>query len=678
MSDNKNRFLKALFLQEEFQGDKNINTLRFYLALVLLILALVKANVFHGFVISPSLIVTLIAISVALGYTGILFFLYRKSLYHPVIKFISMTIDITLVVGSIYAYKLDTVAEYATIFFLARLAVIYIFIFLSILRYNFTLSLYAGALAGLEYLLFVILGNDFLGKTFMFVGKDGALHYSSFLSSEMNLRIVYFILSGLTAAFIANNVKKLVVKSLKQQQEKNALETKTKVQEAVTSEYQKLTDNITDALIMIDENFTIGSQFSKKAVELFETNTIADMNFVDLIYPDETQIEAKKELSHFLSVLWKNKVTEMDMLMDINPLNKLTLDIQGKRKIIKASFGKIYEDDKLVNILITIQDVTELEMAAQQLAKEKEKHQVELENISAILKMGTDSLADFLNEAYEALSVAKDNLNDLTEDNINKIFRFMHSLKGVAHTIGFYDIAKKAHALEDLFAAIRDKGEADLNEIRSVQKNLENLTILIDDIVVLKNRFSSFRGSSSKTDYRSSLKAELEKMAFDLTEQFEKPSEISINIDIDDEQILKNVKNSLIHLLRNSIDHGIEDKFERLSVSKSEKAKLILEAYKKDNFYFFEISDDGKGIDLEKVKKKGIKKGLLKTMEPSRNELLNLLFNPGFSSKDIVTEISGRGVGLDVVKTSVDNMKGKIQIATEKNKGTKFILKIPA
>ncbi|WP_052592416.1 chemotaxis protein CheA [Aureispira sp. CCB-QB1] len=148
-----------------------------------------------------------------------------------------------------------------------------------------------------------------------------------------------------------------------------------------------------------------------------------------------------------------------------------------------------------------------------------------------------------------------------------------------------------------------------------------------------------------------------------------------------DRNVLKTMSDSLVHLVRNSVGHGIEPPEERLKLGKPERGVVTLRARNEKDTVYIEISDDGYGINVDKIKQKAIKKGLIpKEYAPiiSKEEILLCLFEPGFSNAEVVTEISGRGVGLDVVRMAVESIGGKISIETELGKGTTFILGLPS
>ena len=145
-----------------------------------------------------------------------------------------------------------------------------------------------------------------------------------------------------------------------------------------------------------------------------------------------------------------------------------------------------------------------------------------------------------------------------------------------------------------------------------------------------------------------------------------------------DRTILEGIVDPLVHLLRNAVDHGIETPEERLSAGKPERGRIRLAAHREHGFVFITVEDDGRGIDVEKLKRKAVEKGLIPENAKMRDEdALKLIFIPGFSTSDRVTEISGRGVGMDVVKTRVESLGGSVEVYSEKGKGTSVVLKLP-
>ncbi len=147
-----------------------------------------------------------------------------------------------------------------------------------------------------------------------------------------------------------------------------------------------------------------------------------------------------------------------------------------------------------------------------------------------------------------------------------------------------------------------------------------------------------------------------------------------------DKTLIEEINDPLVHLVRNSIDHGVELPEIRVVQEKPAKGTITLSAEHEGNNIIITVEDDGKGMDPEKLKEKAVEKGLLtkeKAKELTRTDAFNLIFLPGFSTAEKVTNISGRGVGMDVVKTNISKLRGIINIESEAGKGTKIIIKLP-
>ncbi|OLN33509.1 chemotaxis protein CheA [Desulfosporosinus metallidurans] len=145
-----------------------------------------------------------------------------------------------------------------------------------------------------------------------------------------------------------------------------------------------------------------------------------------------------------------------------------------------------------------------------------------------------------------------------------------------------------------------------------------------------------------------------------------------------DKTVVEVIGDPLMHLIRNSVDHGIESPEERRAAGKPEHGTITLDAYHEGNHIAILISDDGAGLDLDKIRKIAVSKGLVGEREElTERDISNLIFLPGFSTADQVTDISGRGVGMDVVKKALNNLGGMVDITTNKGKGTTFTIRLP-
>ncbi|MEJ2363455.1 MAG: ATP-binding protein [Deltaproteobacteria bacterium] len=145
-----------------------------------------------------------------------------------------------------------------------------------------------------------------------------------------------------------------------------------------------------------------------------------------------------------------------------------------------------------------------------------------------------------------------------------------------------------------------------------------------------------------------------------------------------DRNMVDSIYDPLVHMIRNSVDHGVHVPEEREKSGKPSKGTVSLRAYQKGGNMVIEIEDDGNGLNTEKIRRKAIERGLIQAEDNLRDhELNNLIFVPGFSTADSITDVSGRGVGMDVVKRGVERLRGKVEVFSEPGNGSKFVIKLP-
>jgi len=145
-----------------------------------------------------------------------------------------------------------------------------------------------------------------------------------------------------------------------------------------------------------------------------------------------------------------------------------------------------------------------------------------------------------------------------------------------------------------------------------------------------------------------------------------------------DKTVIDELGEPLLHIIRNAVDHGIESPDERLSIGKPPAGRLSISASQESNLVIIKVEDDGRGLDTERIKDRAIKLGLINPdASISRHEILNLIFTPGFTTSEMASDISGRGIGLDVVQKSISKLNGQITVESTLKKGTSFIIKLP-
>ncbi len=236
---------------------------------------------------------------------------------------------------------------------------------------------------------------------------------------------------------------------------------------------------------------------------------------------------------------------------------------------------------------------------------------------------------------------------------------------------------------------------------------LDNLMNLVSELIIIKTRLEGVGADSKNQDmvdaveYLERITTSLHdavmkvrmvpiervfnrfpRMVRDLSKELSK--DINLNMTGEetelDRTVIDEIGDSLIHLIRNAIGHGIEEKEERVKSNKAAYGSVYLRAYQDGNSVVIEVEDDGKGIDTARVKNKAIEKGIVSQVEANELDekgIIELLFKPGFSTSEKVSDLSGRGVGLDVVKNKIESLNGIVEVENKSGEGSKFIIRLP-
>lgn len=217
-------------------------------------------------------------------------------------------------------------------------------------------------------------------------------------------------------------------------------------------------------------------------------------------------------------------------------------------------------------------------------------------------------------------------------------------------------------------------GKTDIETIQALDQAVSQLDLLVSDLQnsVMKTRMQPIGRLFQKYP----------RIARDLSRQLGKNVDLILvgeETEID-KTMIEDLSDPLVHLVRNAVDHGVETTEERIAVGKPEKSTVKLEAKQEGDHIVLSISDDGKGIDPKKIKAKAVEKNLITEEEAlvlDEKQSLNLIFLPGFSTKSEISDVSGRGVGMDVVNTNIQKLNGSIEIKSEIGKGSTFVISLP-
>ena len=294
------------------------------------------------------------------------------------------------------------------------------------------------------------------------------------------------------------------------------------------------------------------------------------------------------------------------------------------------------------------------------------------------IKVSADKLDTVLNTSSEVYisRIRLDNDQKLLSDAIEQVNQDIGALNK-EFTTELSEIDN-----ENINLSFIPKYQTDINMgLEKIAIHNANLQKNIEDLEVLSSRLQS-----GAMNFRmlpiSNLFNRFPAQVRDIARQIGKKVELKIQggeTELD-KILINQLADPLLHLIRNSIDHGIETDQQRVAINKNEIGQINLSAYYLGSNAIIEIEDDGRGIDSNIITAKAVEKNLLskeQASELSEKEIFDLIFEPGFSSAEQVTELSGRGVGMDVVKTSINQMQGSIRVESKVDHGTKITLRLP-
>lgn len=451
---------------------------------------------------------------------------------------------------------------------------------------------------------------------------------------------------------------------------------------------------------------------------IVETKEIIDSLDIDLIEleqnPDAEEIINKvfrsfhtiKGTSSFLNLTRLTTLTHRceDILNKIRKKEAiLTPDImdlllQGFDKIKELVFKIETEKNEDVDTDGIVEKLTVLYNSLGVVEKPKEEVEVKKEEQEIQIELNRDNENTFESEQIEEteqISVETEKPKEIENKNVS--------------TASPDNEAKKEQALKQTETKKTD------NTIRVDVERLDDLLNNVSELVLGRNRLAQINMDVS-TEYEGTKLArelaettklidmmtnELQQLVMKvrmvkigkvfnkyprLVRDLSKIADKKINLIIEgedtelDKTLIEEINDPLVHLIRNSVDHGIEKEEVRIANGKDPVGTIKLSAVQEGNTVIITIEDDGKGIDPEVIKNKAISKGLIskeKADELTKQEIYNLIFLPGFSTAEVVTNISGRGVGMDVVKTNVTKLRGTIEIDSVPKKGTKISIRLP-
>ena len=481
---------------------------------------------------------------------------------------------------------------------------------------------------------------------------------------------------------------------------------------------------VKDGLFLLDADLVIGASYSSALESLFQRSDFAGLHFEQLL----KDIVSEKTLTtaiKFVGVLWSERTKE-NLVKSINPLGEVEVNFDAGGKLatryLQFEFHRVRVDGKITQVLVSVSDVSSRVDLARELQSSQTQAQAQVDTLLGILHVDPAQLAAFLNDSNAAMKMINAVLREPAREEsafrkkLDTLFRQVHSVKGEAAALGLSSIEGRAHSFEDDLKSLREKADLSGNDFLPLVIKLDDLLTHLQSVGDLVSRLSRLHVAAGRADSDSHtdtavieqggmdpvaatgaaapraaapparLETTVSSMLQQLTQRVASENNKDATLqcsgfDTVPDEYRRIVKDISVQAVRNAIVHGIEPAEERSAAGKPAHGalKLIFQDHG-DAGYKLIAEDDGQGLSIDRIKEAALKKGFLtpeKAATLDAKQVFALLFQPGFSTVEIATKDAGRGVGMNLMAGLMQQVGGKVSVATMPGKFTRLTMTLP-
>jgi HPt (histidine-containing phosphotransfer) domain-containing protein/PAS domain-containing protein len=478
---------------------------------------------------------------------------------------------------------------------------------------------------------------------------------------------------------------------------------------------QQTTDilrTVTEGLFLLDEKLLIGSAYSSAMETLFQRTDIAGLAFEDLL----KNIVSQKTLataSKFVKVLWTERTNEK-LVKSINPLNEVEVNLDTgnggfETRYLQFDFHRVRDDGKITHVLVSVSDVSARVVLARELQTTRSQSQAQVDTLLGILHIDPTQLSSFLRDSNAAMSIINAVLREPARDEsmfrkkLDTLFRQAHAVKGEAAALGLSSIESRAHSFEEDLKTLRETPGLSGNDFLPLVIKLDDLLNHLQSVGELVTRLSrppTAPRESDKTHTHtdvivggagalkpvesadSGLSGMLQQLAARIANENGKRVALHCaGLESVPEHYRKTIKDVAIQAVRNAMVHGIEAVGIRRAAGKSDEGHIqLIFQTREEGGYRMTVEDDGQGLAMERIKEVALEKGLVTPDQASNldsKQVYSLLFMPGFSTMANATKDAGRGVGMNLIADLMNQVGGKVGLASTRGRFTRLTVSLP-
>jgi len=448
-------------------------------------------------------------------------------------------------------------------------------------------------------------------------------------------------------------------------------------------------DNLKYGLFLMDQKFVIQGAYSKALEKILAISDLQGKSFIDLLASSLKANEQSGLIDYFDMILKRS--FDKDMLESINPISNFTYTSieTGEVKNLRTTFTLARYGVGATYILSTMEDITAQKELEKQLLEADTQREKEMKAIFQVIQLDPRVLTDFIEDAEFEFNQINDMLKNkekYSKEVLVQMYQSIHAIKSNALILNLDNFSSRLHKMENSIKNLREKDEKDMTiddflglvlEVNEVMKEKDQLKAAINKITNFKSL--SGKGSNQEqyvlvetlTQACKKAQTALDKKARLVVDEID-----SATFEYGPRRVIKEV---LTQLVRNAVFHGIETPAEREAAGKESEGEIRVSIRHKDNDLVIYLSDNGKGLNFERIRQKALANNLFANPADAEKtpNLIRALFMPGFSTAAGTDLHAGRGIGLSLVQDRIRKLNGKIKVATEQGKGTTFVISIP-